>query len=234
MPLRWEVASGVGYGAIGGAISALTANEIAIAVTGGQGNPTSAQLAMITAATTLLSGGVAAVLGQNAAGAVNAAANETENNTCAPGHDCGTLKSAIKDTGRAAWNTALGTIEAVPNLFSGALPGYPDYVPFLQGAMLPYDDPDFGSLVSAVGSVGLATLIRSRSASDPSILTSSEIADGGKTINVNPADLRWTQTTAGGNGRADALRNSMAQNGYAGPPIDVVRANVKSGVWAAS
>ena len=46
-----------------------------------------AQLAMITAGTTLLSGTIAAALGQNAAGAVNAAANETLNNACA--HACG-------------------------------------------------------------------------------------------------------------------------------------------------
>ena len=42
-------------------------------------------------------------------------------------------------------------------------------------------------------------------------------------INVNPAELRWTQTTAGGNGRADVLRQSIAENGYVGPPIDVVK-----------
>ena len=73
-------------------MSAFGANAIATAVTGGQGNPTSAQLAMITAATTLLSGGIAAALGQTAAGAVNAAAIETLNNTCGDHgnpHGCG-------------------------------------------------------------------------------------------------------------------------------------------------
>ncbi|WP_425470915.1 DUF637 domain-containing protein [Trinickia fusca] len=74
--------TGCAGGAIGGAISAATANEIATAVTGGQGNPSSAQLAMITTATTLLGGGIAAALGQDVAGAMNAAENETLNNTC--------------------------------------------------------------------------------------------------------------------------------------------------------
>ncbi|WP_244145940.1 DUF637 domain-containing protein [Paraburkholderia caledonica] len=79
--------TGCAGGAIGGAVSAFSANAIATAVTGGQGVTDPSQLAMITAATTLLGGGVAAALGQNAAGAVNAAANETLNNSCA--HACG-------------------------------------------------------------------------------------------------------------------------------------------------
>ncbi len=79
--------TGCAGGAIGGAVSALTANDIAKAVTNGQGVTDPAQLAMITAGTTLLGGGIAAALGQNAAGAVNSAANETLNNACARG--CG-------------------------------------------------------------------------------------------------------------------------------------------------
>ena len=39
---------------------------------------------------------------------------------------------------------------------------------------------------------------------------------------VDPATLRWTQTTAGGRGRAAALRESMKNNSWDGPPIDVV------------
>jgi RHS repeat-associated protein len=39
---------------------------------------------------------------------------------------------------------------------------------------------------------------------------------------VDPATLRWSQTSAGGRGRADAIRASMAKNGWAGDPIDVV------------
>lgn len=111
------------------------------------------------AATTLLGGAAAGLLGQNVQGAATAAQNETLNNTCATGHNCGTLASALKDTGRAAWNTALGVAQSIPNAVNGALPGYPDYVPFLSGAMLPYDDPDFGSLVSLVGAVGAASLV---------------------------------------------------------------------------
>jgi RHS repeat-associated protein len=42
---------------------------------------------------------------------------------------------------------------------------------------------------------------------------------------VNPADLRWSQTTAGGRGRADQIRESMSARGWDGPPIDVVRAS---------
>ncbi|GHU01930.1 hypothetical protein FACS1894154_11890 [Betaproteobacteria bacterium] len=45
----------------------------------------------------------------------------------------------------------------------------------------------------------------------------------GELININPAELRWTQRTAGGNGRADVLRESIGTNGYSGAPIDIVR-----------
>jgi RHS repeat-associated protein len=39
---------------------------------------------------------------------------------------------------------------------------------------------------------------------------------------VDPATLRWSQTTAGGRGRAAEIRASMAARGWDGPPIDVV------------
>ncbi|WP_127102301.1 MULTISPECIES: hypothetical protein [unclassified Asaia] len=46
---------------------------------------------------------------------------------------------------------------------------------------------------------------------------------GGNVVHVDPSKLRWTQTTAGGRGRADTLRKSMSENGYNGPPIDVIQ-----------
>jgi filamentous hemagglutinin len=179
---------GCGGGAIGGAVSAMTANSIATAVTGGQGITDQGQLAAIVTATSLLGGAAAGLLGQNALAAMTAAQNETLNNTCAPGHNCGTLTSAIKDTGRAAWNTALGVVQSIPNAVNGALPGYPDYVPFLQGAMLPYDDPDFGSLVSLVGTVGAASLLGGSGAKAATGADSAGTlaADAGSVKNVNP------------------------------------------------
>jgi RHS repeat-associated protein len=42
-------------------------------------------------------------------------------------------------------------------------------------------------------------------------------------LRVDPNDLRFSQTTAGGNGRAEAIRKSMQDNGWIGPPVDVVR-----------
>lgn len=179
---------GCGGGAIGAAVSAMPANSIATAVTGGQGITDQDQLAAITTATSLLGGAAAGLLGQNALAAMTAAQNETLNNTCASGHNCGTLKSAIKDTGRAAWNTAVGTVEAIPNFVNGALPGYPDYVPFLNGAMLPYDDPDFGSLVSLMGAVGVASLLVGSGAKAATGTDSAGTlaADAGSVKNVNP------------------------------------------------
>jgi RHS repeat-associated protein len=57
----------------------------------------------------------------------------------------------------------------------------------------------------------------SRKYSDPYGLSSDEA------FYVDPNQLRYTQNTAGGNGRADILRLSMGQHGYRGDPIDVVR-----------
>jgi RHS repeat-associated protein len=42
-------------------------------------------------------------------------------------------------------------------------------------------------------------------------------------VEVPLRDLRWSQTTAGGKGRADKLRASLAAKGWSGDPIDVVR-----------
>ena len=40
---------------------------------------------------------------------------------------------------------------------------------------------------------------------------------------IAPGDLRWSQTSAGGKGRADALRTAIKENGYQDIPIDVVQ-----------
>ena len=54
-------------------------------------------------------------------------------------------------------------------------------------------------------------------------LTKTETELGGVLIDINPATLRWTQTSAGGNGRADSIRNAINQHGYNLPPIDVIQ-----------
>lgn len=41
-------------------------------------------------------------------------------------------------------------------------------------------------------------------------------------VDVDPKTLRWTQTSAGGKGRAQELHASMTEKGWAGDPIDVV------------
>ncbi len=48
------------------------------------------------------------------------------------------------------------------------------------------------------------------------------VASGG-VIEVDPRSLRSSQTTAGGRGRADTLRQSMTEKGWSGDPIDVVQ-----------
>ncbi|MDN7608567.1 hypothetical protein QZM28_17945 [Burkholderia multivorans] len=56
---------------MGGAVSAMTANGIATAVTGGQGVSDQMQLAAIVTATSLLGGAAAGLLDQNALAATN-------------------------------------------------------------------------------------------------------------------------------------------------------------------
>ncbi|WP_425495029.1 DUF637 domain-containing protein [Pandoraea commovens] len=150
------VGSGCAGGAIGAGVSALVADDIARAVTNGKGVTDPAQLAIIASATQLLSAVIAGAVGANPNAAARAAQNETLNNACAPGHECGTFTSALKDTVRATANAGLGIAEAVPNLVGGALPGFPDYVPFLDKYKLAYDDPDFGELTSFLLSLGIA------------------------------------------------------------------------------
>jgi len=41
--------------------------------------------------------------------------------------------------------------------------------------------------------------------------------------NIDPGKIRFSQNSAGGRGRAGLLRDSMARDGWSGPPIDAVR-----------
>jgi len=89
--------TGCAGGAIGGAVSATTAETIAYEVTGGQGNPDSAQLALITSLSMVAGASVAGALGQNPLAAAYAAENETLNNTCGSDNPagCGKLLGII-------------------------------------------------------------------------------------------------------------------------------------------
>ncbi len=163
----------------------------------------------------LLGGGAAALLGQNASAAALAAENETLNNTCAAGHNCGTLASAVKDTGRAAWNTALGAVQSVPNLVSGALPGYPDYVPFLSSYMLPYDDPDFGSLVSFAGALGVGALVSGTAKSAATEAATNNAVAG------SVADANFAQSAINAAGTFSAA-GAAKYSQLAGVPINTI------------
>src|SRR5207247_8149264 len=83
----------------------------------------------------------------------------------------------------------------------------------------------WANTVSSAASVGSGApgTVRAVSADFTALSTAEHVAGETAQVMVNPAELRWTQRTAGGNGRADVLRQSMAENGYAGPPIDVVQ-----------
>ena len=44
-------------------------------------------------------------------------------------------------------------------------------------------------------------------------------------VQVSTGALRFSQTSAGGSGRAEGLRESMGRQGYVGDPVDVVQTN---------
>ncbi|WP_260866177.1 two-partner secretion domain-containing protein [Burkholderia gladioli] len=221
--------TGCGGGAIGGAVSA-GLNPII----NSSGVLPPAVLASIE---TLVGGSVAGALGFNVQGAVTAAQNETLNNFCEH-NSCGKWVTAFLNNVSNALNAGAnvpamdsaagsdvlaGIGNTALNAATFSLPGTQDFVPYFS-----YNNPALGAIGELYGTMGLGALAASAfesafATNNPSSLTSAELADGGTIVDVNPADLRWTQTTAGGNGRADALRQSMAQNGYAGPPIDVVQ-----------
>ncbi|ALU64322.1 hypothetical protein DA70_11540 [Pandoraea pnomenusa] len=103
--------TGCAGGAIGGALSAMSANEIAKAVTNGQGIADPAQLAIISAATQLLSGLAAGAAGADPNAAALAAQNEVVNNSCE--HDCGTLRGAFDAAMEWARPRASGVAQAI-------------------------------------------------------------------------------------------------------------------------
>ena len=201
---------GCGGGAIGGALSAATTDAIAGTLSGGQGITDSTGVALMGSMASLLGGTAAGLAGQDVQAGSTAAQNEAMNNNCGQGHDCGTLKSALADTGRAGINTVIGIVEAIPNALNGALPGYPDYVQFLNGARLPYDNPDFGDLVSFLGAVGFA---RATGAGTKSSAVSqadlNTLAANG--VKFNPENVVATATTS--NGRVVFLETGNSRAG---------------------
>ncbi len=70
------------------------------------------------------------------------------------GRDPNSLTSALLDTGKAVLNTGVGVVEGVPNLLTGAIPGGPDYVPFLSDLYSEYDTPAFGTTIEVLTGVG--------------------------------------------------------------------------------
>jgi hypothetical protein len=72
------------------------------------------------------------------------------------------------------------------------------------------------SSVSAEGSRGWSGVCAG-SAADSVVAPQSVVE------NHNPANIRFSQNTAGGRGRADVLRQSMGERGWAGDPVDAVR-----------
>ena len=115
--MRSEVASGVGYGAIGGAASAALTPFVANAVTGGDPNITSGQTAAIGGIATLVGGLAAGLAGQNAMGGASAGQNEVLNNdTASQDH----IADAVKNGGFGSAALTLLLYTAMP-----WLPGNP-------------------------------------------------------------------------------------------------------------
>lgn len=111
--MRSEVASGVGYGAIGGAASAAFSPDLlkAIDPTGADLNP--GQQAAMAGFATLLGGGLAGLAGANAQGGATAAQNEVLNNTDAHPEDAaknGGFLSAVGNWLQSTYGDPVGSI----------------------------------------------------------------------------------------------------------------------------
>jgi hypothetical protein len=88
------------------------------------------------------------------------------------------LQSALYDTGKAVWNAGVGIVEGVPNLLSGAIPGAPDYVLFLDNYRGKYDTPEFGTTVEFLTGVGAFKVLgEMRSARAGNGVTSNAIGE---------------------------------------------------------
>lgn len=75
------------------------------------------------------------------------------------GRDPSSLSSALLDTGKGVLNSGVGLVEGVPNLLTGAIPGGPDYVPFLDGLRSEYDTPAFGMTIEVLTGVGVFKIL---------------------------------------------------------------------------
>jgi hypothetical protein len=71
------------------------------------------------------------------------------------GWGTGSLPESLRDTGRGFWNAGIGIVEGGANLVGGfAIPGAPDYVPFLDGFRATYEAPKFGAIIEVLGTLG--------------------------------------------------------------------------------
>ncbi|OXI15699.1 LysM peptidoglycan-binding domain-containing protein [Burkholderia sp. AU15512] len=82
--------------------------------------------------------------------------------------------SWFADVPKLPINLALNTIEGGVNLLGGALPGTPDYVPFLNGAKIPYN-----SGASSYAEFGVGLLLGRGAASGPSTVTVYRVEGAG-------------------------------------------------------
>jgi hypothetical protein len=122
--------------------------------------------------------------------------------------------SAVYDTGKAVWNSALGTVEAIPNLMSGAVPGGPDYAPFLNRYRAQYDTPAFGSTIEFITGVGAVKVFGDLRASSAGYIGGVAETGGAKGVNAAEREATGFLGSAGNelkNSPYQSVRNEASQ-----------------------
>ncbi len=160
-----------------------------------------------------------------AAGAVGFGLNQALNED----HFC--LECILKAALKGAF---VGAVAALPFAFLPATAGVAAFMGAggLSGAMgyaanwaaTPGAKWNWGQFATSVG-IGAATGGLGRYLGGRFAQSSEEgqTQGGAGTVqNLDPNSVRFSQNTAGGGGRAAALRQSMGENGWSGPPVDAV------------
>jgi hypothetical protein len=117
------------------------------------------------------------------------------------------------------WGYAQGTLMAGANMLTGpgaALTHDPAYVGFEPKTREQQFGANAANLTAAV--VGTTAAVKQVAGARAQVRW---VMDD-PTIIADPAMLRYSQTTAGGKGRADTIRSSMEANGWQGGAIDAV------------
>jgi len=112
------------------------------------------------------------------------------------------VQKFLADVPKVPLNVAVGAVEGGGNLATGALPGYPDYVPFMNKARIPYlsEYSDYTEFAAGLGIAARASMARSSPGLPRSNSTRAPLPDsklGESTIDSSAAFREFEESLHG-------------------------------------